>query len=69
MSEKDPRAKMEETMVKMMETIRRRRSVRTFDGNVLRDEDRKKILEFAEKVENPYDLPITWKILEAKNTV
>lgn len=53
-------------MAKMMETIRRRRSVRTFDGNVLRDEDRKKILEFAGKVENPYDLPITWKILEAK---
>lgn len=53
-------------MVKMMETIRRRRSVRTFDGSTLRDEDRKKILEFAEKVENPYDLPITWKILEAK---
>ena len=50
----------------IMEAIRGRRSVRTFDGSVLRSEDAQKILEFAEKAENPYDLPITWKILDAK---
>ena len=50
----------------ILEVIRSRRSVRTFDGTELRVEDVQKILEFAEKVENPYDIPITWKILDAK---
>ena len=50
----------------IFEIIKHRRSVRTFDGNSLTKEDAQKILEFAEKVENPYDLPITWKILDAK---
>ncbi len=50
----------------ILETIRKRRSVRTFDETPLCPEDAQKILTFAEKVENPYDLPITWKILDAK---
>ena len=50
----------------ILEVIRSRRSVRTFDGTELRAEDAQKILESAEKVENPYDIPITWKILDAK---
>ena len=52
--------------MKNLELIRERRSVRTFDGNALREEDAKAILAFAEKVENPYDLPILWKLLDAK---
>ena len=51
-----------------MEIIRARRSVRTFDGTALRPEDAQKIIGFAEKVENPYDLPITWKLLDAKRS-
>ena len=50
----------------IIETMRSRRSVRTFDGKALSAEDAQKILDFAEKVENPYDLPVTWKILDAK---
>ena len=50
----------------MMEMIRNRRSVRTFDGAALRREDARRIIDFAEKVENPYDIPITWKLLDAK---
>lgn len=50
----------------VFETIRHRRSVRTFDETALRPEDAHKILEFAEKLENPFDLPITWKLLDAK---
>lgn len=50
----------------MLEAIRSRRSVRSFDGAALRPEDAKKLLDFAEKVENPYDLPIEWRILDAK---
>ena len=49
----------------MLEIIRKRRSVRTFDGAALRPEDARKIAEFSEKVENPYDIPITWRLLDA----
>ena len=49
-----------------LELIRQRRSVRTFDGRPLRAEDREKLLAFAAQVTNPYDLPITWRILSAK---
>ena len=49
----------------LSETIRTRRSVRTFDGNDLKPEDAEKIVKFAEMAENPYDIPITWKVLNA----
>ena len=49
-----------------MELIRQRRSVRTFDGRPLKAEDCEKLLTFAAQVANPYDLPITWRILSAK---
>ena len=49
-----------------LEVIRSRRSVRTFDETPLREEDAREIMSFAEKVENPYDLPITWKLLDGK---
>lgn len=49
----------------IFDTIRERRSVRTFDGTALKEEDARKILRFAEGVENPYDLPISWKLLDA----
>lgn len=50
----------------IMEAIRHRRSVRTFDGTSLRSEDAEKVAEYAQNVENPYELPIEWKILDAK---
>ena len=53
-------------MAKKSEIIRHRRSVRTFDGVRLNEEEAKKILDFARSVENPYDLAITWKIIYAK---
>ena len=49
----------------IFDVIKKRRSTRTFDGTALRAEDAQKILDFATKVENPYDLPITWKLLDA----
>ena len=52
--------------MKMLEIMRSRRSVRTFDGNALRPEDARKILEFAENTETPYGIPITWKLLDVK---
>lgn len=50
----------------ILEAIRKRRSVRTFDGTAIRPEDRQSILECAEKAENPYGIPVTWRILDAK---
>lgn len=49
-----------------MEAIRSRRSVRTFDGAALRPEDAKKLIECAETAANPYEIPIEWKLLDAK---
>ena len=49
-----------------LELVRRRRSVRTFDGNPLRPEDAEKILRFAESIETPYAIPVSWKLLNAK---
>ena len=50
----------------MTDMIRSRRSVRTFDGTALREDDAASILTFAGKVENPYELPIEWKLLDRK---
>ena len=50
----------------VLDAVKSRRSVRTFDGNALRQGDAQKIVAFAEKVENPYDVPIEWKLLDAK---
>ncbi|MBO6054136.1 MAG: nitroreductase [Oscillospiraceae bacterium] len=49
----------------ILEAIRTRRSVRTF-GDALRPEDGQKLLAFAETAGNPYDIPVTWKLLDAK---
>lgn len=51
--------------MKGMELIRHRRSVRTFDGRALTEEDKARILEYARRVENPYDVPIAWMLLSA----
>ncbi len=51
-----------------MENIRARRSVRTFSGEPLRQEDAQKIITFAESADNPYGLPIKWTLLDTKTT-
>ncbi|MBQ8073045.1 MAG: nitroreductase [Clostridia bacterium] len=52
--------------MKGLELIRHRRSVRTFDGTLLRPEDAEKLLLFAESITTPYGISITWKLLNAK---
>ena len=47
-----------------IEAIQTRRSVRSFDSTPIREEDAQKVLSFAEKVENPYDIPIRWRLLD-----
>ena len=48
------------------DVIRSRRSVRTFSGEPLKDDDLCKIKEFAVKAENPYNLPIDWVYLKTE---
>ena len=52
--------------MRIADIIRKRRSVRTFDGNGLSEESLQHILACAEGSENPYGIPVTWKILSAK---
>ena len=54
-------------MLKGLDLVKHRRSVRTFNKTPLSREDASAILEYAEKTENPYRLPITWKLLSAKS--
>ena len=49
-----------------MELIRHRRSVRIFDGTDLRPDDAQALMTYAQSVENPYGLPIEWRLLSAK---
>ena len=46
--------------------IRRRKSVRTFNGEALRTEDRQKIEDFLKTLENPFGVPVEFRFLNAK---
>ena len=53
-------------MENIMELIRTRRSVRTYDGTSLTPDDAEKLSAFMSKTENPYGIPITFTLLDAK---
>ncbi len=46
--------------------IRRRKSVRTFNGAVLRKEDRQKLEQYLETLNNPFGIPVEFRFLDAK---
>ena len=50
----------------MLETVKTRRSVRTFDGNPLTEKDRGKIAELIQTIRNPYKIPVEFVLLDAK---
>lgn len=47
------------------EMITQRRSVRTFDGRPLSDEDRKDIENYISTLSNPFGIPVTFRYLNA----
>ena len=49
-----------------IELIKERKSVRTFDGKRLSDEDLNKIKDFAKDVRNPYGIEIEWYFLDSE---
>ena len=50
----------------LMQTMLRRRSVRTFDGRDLTPADQARVLMLCRESRNPFDLPITWRLLEGQ---
>ncbi|MCM1065107.1 MAG: hypothetical protein NC420_11695 [Eubacterium sp.] len=48
------------------ELIRGRKSVRTFDGREVCADDLEKLSAFMAETENPYGIPVEFKLLDAK---
>lgn len=48
------------------EMIRKRKSVRTFDGRPLSDADRKNLEDYIHTLTNPFDVPVEFRLLDAK---
>ena len=48
-----------------LETVKDRRSVRTFDGRALTEEDLAALRSYAQGVRNPYDIPVKFVFLDA----
>jgi len=46
--------------------VRERKSVRTFDGKAITPEDRENLLAFLETIENPYGVPLEFRLLDAR---
>ncbi len=53
-------------MEKMLDIIKGRKSVRSFDGRTLSDEHRKDISEYIKNISNPFDIPVEFVLLDAK---
>lgn len=50
----------------MKDLIPQRRSVRTYDGTPLRAADRQKLETYAQSLQNPFGISVTFRILDAK---
>ena len=54
-------------MEHIAEHIRSRRSVRTYDGKEVSTEDLDKLSSFMSRIDNPYEIPVEFKMLNAKD--
>lgn len=50
----------------VLETIKGRRSVRTFDGRAVSQEDRDKLEQFIPGISNPFEIPVEFILLDAE---
>lgn len=48
------------------EIIKTRKSVRTFDGRIISEQDKVKLSAFIETISNPYDIPVKFILLDAR---
>ena len=50
----------------LMDVIKGRRSVRTFDGSRIREEDLEKLRQYMTDIPNPFGVPVEFVLLDAK---
>lgn len=50
----------------VIEQIKKRRSVRTFDGQIVDEHLKEMLSSYAADIENPFDIPVEFKFLDAK---
>ena len=53
-------------MAELMELIKTRKSVRSFDDKPVRAEDRRRLSEFMDTITNPFGIPVRFVLLDAK---
>ncbi len=53
-------------MKNILELIKTRRSVRTFDGKALDENTKEQLLAYTKDISNPYHIPVEFKLLNAK---
>ncbi len=53
-------------MNNISQQIKARRSVRTFDGRTVDESTKQQLLIFAKDIQNPFDIPVAFKLLDAK---
>ena len=53
-------------MSELLKTIKGRKSVRTFDGRPLSAEDREHLEQYMQTIGNPFDMPVRFVLLDAK---
>ncbi len=53
-------------MAELLKIIRERKSVRTFDGNPVSPEDRKKLEQYIGTITNPFGIPVRFVLLDAE---
>ncbi len=53
-------------MDNVSQLIRNRRSVRTYDGREISPEHKESLVSFMANIENPYNLPVEFKLMNAK---
>lgn len=49
-----------------MQIIKTRKSVRTFNGQKITNEDKEKLLNYIKTIENPYNIPVEFLILDSE---
>ena len=53
-------------MTELLKTIMGRKSVRTFDGKPVSAEDRERLERYIPSIRNPFDIPVRFVLLDAK---
>ncbi len=53
-------------MTELLKTVMGRKSVRTFDGKPVSAEDRERLEQYIRSIRNPFDIPVRFVLLEAK---